>query len=191
MFIKNWKKEILTIPNLLSLLRLALIPVYVHLYIHAHTDAAYLKAGILMAVSCMTDMIDGKIARQFNMISQVGKILDPLADKLTQLALIGCLSAKYTILYPVLTLFLAKEFFQLFVFLFHIRQGKALPGALTAGKICTTVLFVSLIALVVFPRLHPLAVNMIVLADSVFLLYSFLCYYLAYFGKHKKIQDVT
>lgn len=190
MFIKDWKKEIFTIPNLLSLFRLILIPVYVHIYLNATTDRQYLLAGTVMALSCITDMIDGKIARHFNMISHVGKVLDPLADKFTQLALILCLSAKYPILYPVLALFLTKEFFQLFVFLFHIRKGKALPGALMAGKICTTVMFVSLIALVLFPNLNELTVDIIVLVDAAFLMNSFICYILAYFGKNKKIQDV-
>lgn len=190
MFIKDWKKEILTIPNLLSLFRLVLIPVYVYIYLNAERDSEYMLAGIIMAVSCITDMVDGKIARHFNMISHVGKVLDPLADKFTQLALILCLSAKYPILYPVLALFLAKEIFQLIVFIVHIRKGQALDGALMAGKICTTVMFVSLIALVLFPHMNEIAVDIIVLVDAAFLLNSFICYVLAYFGKNKKVQDM-
>lgn len=190
MYIKDWKKEMCTIPNLLSLFRLILIPVYVHIYWNATETSEYIIAGTIMAVSCITDMVDGKIARKFNMISNVGKVLDPLADKFTQLALILCLSARYPILYPVLALFLIKEFFQLFVAIFHIRKGKALPGALMAGKVCTTVLFVSLIALVLFPNLNEIAVDLIVLTDAVFLQISFISYILAYFGKNKKVQDV-
>ena len=190
MFIKDWKKEILTIPNFLSLFRLVLIPVYVHIYLNATDDSQYLLAGTVMALSCITDLIDGKIARHFNMISNVGKVLDPLADKFTQLALILCLSARYPILYPVLALFLVKEFFQLFVFIIHFRKGQALSGALMAGKICTTVLFTSLIALVLFPNMNPVAVDLIVLADAGFLLFSFISYILAYYGKNKKIQDM-
>ena len=111
MFIQNWKKEILTIPNLLTLFRLLLIPVYVRIYLHASEDSEFFLAGIILAVSCITDMVDGQIARHFNMISRLGKVLDPLADKLTQLALILCLSSKYSILYPVLVLFLVKDGF--------------------------------------------------------------------------------
>ena len=91
MFIKNWKKEIYTIPNLLSLFRLVLIPVYASLYLSATEQYQYVLAGVILAVSCLTDMIDGKIARKFNMITPLGKILDPLADKLTQLTLTFCL----------------------------------------------------------------------------------------------------
>lgn len=190
MYIKDWKKEMCTIPNLLSLFRLILIPVYVHIYLNAKETIEYIIAGTIMAISCITDMVDGKIARKYNMISNVGKVLDPLADKFTQLALILCLSARYPILYPVLVLFLTKEFFQLFVAIFHIRKGKALPGALMAGKVCTTVMFTSLIALVLFPDLNEITVDLIVLTDAVFLLISFISYILAYFGKNKKVQDV-
>lgn len=190
MFVKNWKKEILTIPNLLSLFRLVLIPVYIHLYMSAQTPRQYLVAGGVLAVSCLTDLVDGKIARKFNMISTVGKILDPVADKLTQFALTLCLSLKYPVLQPVLVLFIVKELFQGVVGLFHLCKGKMLPGALMAGKVCTTVLFVSLTALVLFPDMNHALVNAIALVDSFFLCISFVNYVLAYFGKNRKIKDL-
>lgn len=190
MFMKDWKKEILTIPNLLSLFRLLLIPVYVYIYLNATETYQYITAGTIMAVSCLTDMVDGKIARHFNMISTVGKILDPLADKFTQFTLTVCLSLKYPVLRPVLILFVVKEFFQLIVGLINLRKGKMLPGALMAGKICTTILFVSLIALVLFPNMNPVAVDIIAIVDAAFLAISFISYILAYFGKNAKVQDM-
>ncbi len=190
MFIKDWKKEILTIPNLLSLFRLLLIPIYTHIYLNAKADAEYLLAGSVLALSCITDIVDGKIARHFNMISRVGKILDPMADKITQLTLILCLSAQYPILYPILILFIVKELFQLIVLIIYLRRGQALDGALAAGKVCTAVLFVSLITLVLFPRLNETAVDIIVITDAAFLINSFICYVLAYYGKNKKVQNM-
>ena len=190
MFNKDWKKEIFTIPNLLSLFRLALIPVYVTVYLNAEEDWQYFVAGAILAVSCVTDLIDGKIARRFHMISTVGKVLDPLADKATQFALTLCLSVHYPVLRPVLVLFVIKEGFQLIVGIIHFRKGKMLPGALMAGKICTTILFVSLIALVLFPGIPHSAVNAIALVDTGFLIFSFVSYILAYFGKNTKVQDM-
>ena len=190
MFLKNWKKEIFTIPNLLSLFRLALIPVYVYIYLNAVTTQQYLAAGTIMAVSCFTDIIDGKIARHFDMVSTVGKILDPLADKVTQFTLTLCLSLKYPVLHPVLALFVVKEAFQLAAGIVNLRRGKMLPGALPAGKVCTTVLFVSLIALVLFPELPGLAVDAIAIVDVGFLLLSFVSYILAYCGRNVKVQDL-
>lgn len=185
----NWKKELITIPNLLSLFRLALIPVYVNLYLNAKTSADYVQAALVLAISCLTDAIDGKIARKYNMISNVGKLLDPMADKITQLTLTICLAKKHPILNPVLILFLVKEVFQLTAVIVNLYQGKVLPGALTAGKICTAVLFVSFISLVMFPHMPQLLVDSIALVNSLFLTISFVSYILAYYGKHKKVED--
>ena len=190
MFIKNWKKEILTIPNLLSLFRLVLIPVYVVIYLKATTTMEYILAGSILAASCLTDMIDGQIARHFNMISTVGKVLDPVADKATQFTLTLCLSLKYPALRPVLLLFVVKESFQLIAMIVNYRQGKALPGALLPGKICTVVLFVSLIAMVLFPGMNDRIVDAIAVVDAAFLAFSFVSYILAYFGKNTKVEDL-
>lgn len=185
----NWKKELLTIPNLLSLFRLALIPVYITLYLNAEEAADYVAAAVVLAVSCLTDAVDGKIARKYNMISNVGKLLDPAADKMTQLALTICLAQKYPILKPVLCLFVVKEVFQLIAVIVALCRGKALPGALMAGKVCTTVLFISFITLVMFPNMPELAVDSIALLNAIFLMISFVSYILAYFGKNKKLED--
>lgn len=190
MFLKNWKKEIFTIPNMLSLFRLVLIPVYVVIYLNAATAMEYILAGSILAASCLTDMIDGQIARHFNMISTVGKVLDPVADKATQFTLTLCLSLKYPALRFVLVLFVAKEAFQLIAMIVSYLHGKALPGALLPGKVCTVVLFVSLIAMVLFPDMNPRLVEVIALVDAVFLGISFLSYIFAYYGKHSKVQDM-
>lgn len=190
MFIKNWKKDIFTIPNLLSLFRLFLIPVYATVYLNATQNYQFILAGFILAVSCLTDMIDGKIARKYGMITTLGKVLDPLADKLTQLTLTICLSMKYPVLYPVLGLFIMKELFQLVIGVVFLRKGKMLPGALLAGKVCTTVLFISLIALVLLPDIDPAAVTVIAVIDALFLGVSFMSYAMAYFGKNVKVRDI-
>lgn len=190
MFIKNWKKEIFTVPNLLSLFRLVLLPVYARIYLNATENYQYLIAGGIMALSCLTDLIDGKIARHFNQITNLGKILDPLADKITQFTLTLCLSMKYPVLHPVLALFIVKEVFQLVVGLAFLLKGRMLPGALMAGKVCTTILFVSLIALVLFPGIDPAVVGAVAIVDGIFLVISFVSYILAYFGKDTKVQDL-
>ena len=189
MFIRDWKRELFTIPNMLSLFRLLLIPVYISIYLNAKVQHEYFLAAAILAVSCLTDMIDGQIARHFNMISNVGKVLDPLADKLTQLALTLCLSVKYPALRSVLLLFVIKEVFQASVTFIMFRRGKVLPGALFAGKICTTVLFISLILLVLLPDINLQIVNIIAIIDAAFLSFSFVSYALAFFGKNTKLQN--
>ena len=191
MLIKDWKKEILTIPNLLSLFRLLLIPVYVVIYLKADTATDYYIAGAILAVSCLTDLIDGKIARHFNLITTVGKVLDPIADKATQFTLIVCLAVHYPVLWYVIALFVVKESFQLLAGFWLYRQGKILKGALITGKICTTVLFLSLIAMVVFPDMPERQVEIIAVVDLIFMVMAFTEYALAYFSKKNHFQDIN
>ena len=190
MFFKDWKKEILTIPNLLSLFRLVLIPVYVLIYLNAKEDTDYYIAAGILAVSCLTDLIDGKIARHFNMISTVGKILDPLADKATQFTLILCLSMKHKILWYLVALFVIKEGFQLIAGSINLHKGKMLKGALISGKICTTILFVSLILMVMIPTLPNAAIYAIAITDVVFMLISFVDYLITYSKRDNWFQSL-
>lgn len=192
MIIKDWKKDILTIPNMLSLFRLLLIPVYMVIYLQATEPVHYYIAGGILAVSCLTDMIDGKIARHFNMISTVGKILDPLADKVTQFTLILCLSIRYQYLplWIVVGLFILKESFQLIAGILALRKGKMLTGALITGKISTTVLFISLILLVLLPDLNKIVICTIVIVDGIFLLISFADYIRTYSRNTSMIQQL-
>lgn len=190
MFVKDWKKEIFTIPNLLSLFRLVLIPVYVAIYLNAENNADYYLAAGILTVSCLTDLIDGKIARHFNMISSLGKILDPLADKATQFTLIICLTVKYSVLRYLVGLFVLKESFQLIAGSLRLRKKKMLKGALISGKVCTTVLFVSLILMVMLPSLSNKVVTIIAIVDSVFMLVAFIEYIVAYFCMDNKFQSL-
>ena len=180
MFVKNWKKDIFTIPNMLSLFRVLLIPVYIVIYLKAQSRTDYFIAGAILAVSCLTDLIDGKIARHFNMMSRTGQILDPFADKATQLALIICLTIRHPHILGLLILFVVKELFQLLAAIFALRKGDMLKGALLSGKISTTVLFISLILMVLLPDMKPLFMQILIGVDCIFLLISFIAYIRAY-----------
>lgn len=185
---KNWKKEILSIPNLLSMFRLLLIPVYIAIYLNARDRDDYVLAAAILAVSCLTDMIDGKIARKFNMITNVGKILDPLADKLTQFALILCLSLRHPVLWYVVGLFFIKELSQLIGCAIGLHRGLTMTGSLLPGKICTTVLFLSLIIMVMLPGIPESVVTVIAVIDGLFLIFAFFSYTFAFFSKKTKYK---
>lgn len=191
MCIKNWKKELFTIPNILSLFRLILIPIYVFIYLNATESIDYFIAAAILAISCLTDLIDGKIARRFNMISTLGKVLDPLADKATQLTLIVCLAVKHTFLRYLVALFVIKESFQAIAGVINFIRGRMLKGALLTGKICTTVLFVSLILLVMMPALSEGIIRTIVIVDIIFMSISFFDYLITYFLREDRFQPLN
>ena len=189
-WMKDWKKEILTIPNLLSLLRLLMIPVYVVIYLNATELWHYYISAAILALSCLTDMVDGQIARRFNMVTNLGKILDPVADKATQLALILCLASRYWLMYLLIALFIIKEGFQLIAGGLNLRKGKMLDGALFSGKACTTVMFVSMILMVMFPSMESLTGNLLTALDIVFMLIAFGDYVMAYYGRQTMVKDL-
>ncbi len=188
--IKDWKKEIWTIPNLLSLFRLILIPVYVLIYLKADTTSDYYIAAGILAVSCLTDLIDGKIARHFNMITTLGKLLDPLADKATQFTLILCLALKHPILWLLVSLFVVKESYQVIAMGIRYKHGKMLKGALISGKVCTTILFISLIFMVMIPNMSSATVHIITLVDIIFMVIAFIEYVVTYFKRDNKFESI-
>ena len=177
-------------PNKLTMLRIILIPFFVVFLLGNFSTWSKWMALAIFVIASLTDMLDGYLARRDNLVTNFGKFMDPLADKLTQLTLTICLSLKYPVLYPVLGLFVMKELFQLVLGVVFLRKGKMLPGALMAGKVCTTILFVSLIALVLMPNIPPVAVKAIAVIDALFLIISFVSYAMAYFGKNVKVQDI-
>jgi cardiolipin synthase len=171
--------------------RLALIPVYITIYLNAVEPCDYYLAAGILALSCMTDMIDGYIARKFNMISNMGKFLDPIADKMTQFTLIVCLAFRYPFLIWLICLFVVKESFQLIAIGLNLRKKKMLDGALFSGKICTTILFSSLILMVLIPTMKESTVAIMAAVDAAFMLYAFADYFLAYYGKQPKVVDIS
>ena len=185
----NWKKQVFTIPNILSLFRLLLIPVYIHIYMTAQTLADYHLAAAILAVSCLTDAVDGQIARRFNMITVVGKILDPLADKITQFTLIICLAMRHPVMWSIIGLFVAKELFQFVAGYIIVRHGRILKGAQITGKICTTILFASLTLLVLLPDIHPNWVLGITIVDGIFLLIAFIDYIFVYVRSSEELTE--
>lgn len=136
------ENKILTIPNLLSLFRLILIPVIVWLYWFRKD---YFPAGVLLIVSGLTDLADGYIARHFNAVSNVGKILDPIADKLTQAAMLFCLVTRFPLMAAPFGFLVIKEVFIGTTGLLMIRKTGKVVGADFHGKVATTLLYAMMI----------------------------------------------
>ena len=134
--------KILTIPNLLSLFRLILIPVIIWLYWFRKD---YFPAGVLLIISGLTDLADGYIARHFNAVSNVGKILDPIADKLTQAAMLFCLVTRFPLMAAPFGFLVIKEVFIGTTGLLMIRKTGKVVGADFHGKVATTLLYAMMI----------------------------------------------
>ncbi|MEA4893836.1 MAG: CDP-alcohol phosphatidyltransferase family protein [Oscillospiraceae bacterium] len=160
--------EIFSIPNMLGYFRILLIPFFVYSYLNAETVSDYYAPAVIVGVSSVTDMFDGLIARRFNMVTELGKLIDPLADKLTQGALIICLIVRYHYMRYLLALYIIKEGFMLVAGLVMLRHnGKKLNGAKWFGKVSTAlvyiVMFILFLSPVFFPDVSENAVNALIL----------------------------
>ena len=167
------KDQILTIPNLLSAIRLILIPLIVWLYI---AKKAYYTAVIVILISGATDVIDGFIARKFHMVSDLGKILDPLADKLTQSAVIICLASKYSLMYFLTALFIVKEILMATYGYLALKKKDSVNSAKWYGKLNTAVLYIVMMCLIMFPGIGEAAANTMILICACVMLMSLALY---------------
>lgn len=188
---KHKLNRIITIPNILSIFRIILIPVYAVLYMKAESTQDFIIAGSILAVSCVTDLFDGWIARNFDQISNLGKALDPIADKATQGVMLICAATRRPVLWCLFGFFAFKEGFQLVMGCWYLRKKQMLKGALFSGKLCTVVLFICMIVIVCFPNIPSSAIHIMIILSAVFMTISFVSYIFAYFGKNKKVEDLV
>lgn len=137
-----------TIPNWMCFVRIALIPVFAVLFIKGY----YLWAVITMIVAALTDVFDGKIARKYNMVSNLGKILDPIADKLSQMAIVVILIIKFWqndgIVKYIFFLFIIKELIMIIGGGILLSKGMRPTAAEVWGKVATVVFYVFMITII-------------------------------------------
>lgn len=137
-----------TIPNWLSFIRIALIPVFAVLFVQGHQ----LVAVIVMICAALTDLFDGKIARKFNQVSNLGKLLDPIADKLSQMAIVIVLLYTYwenPIKY-LFFFFIVKEVLMLLGGALLLSKGMRPTAAEIWGKVATNVFYIAMIIILAF-----------------------------------------
>lgn len=139
----KYKDKVITIPNILSFSRLLLIPVIVWLYV-VRKDPLW--TAVVLTASGITDIADGIIARRYHMVSDFGKALDPVADKLTQIAMLFCLVARFRWMLLPLCVLVVKELTAGIMGLMVIRKTGKVEGAVWHGK-ATTVLMYSMMAI--------------------------------------------
>lgn len=182
---------LLTIPNILSLLRLLAIPILVFCYIKAKTNQEYHIAGLIAVISFLTDFYDGYLARKWNCTTYIGRILDPVADKGMQFAILISLSIKESMFRPILYLLAIKETIQLLAGIYYLRKGMLLKTALPAGKTATALLFVSFFLLIVFPNMKSNTMQLIALIDFIALSASFINYSYIYCTGHGNFEELS
>ena len=130
----------------------------------------------MIILSGFTDIVDGFIARKFNMISDLGKILDPIADKLTQGTLIICLSYKYPKMLFLVMLFVVKECIMALLGYITIRNKNSVNSAKWYGKVSTLVLYAAMIILIFFADLPVITVDFLIISCAGIMMLSLIMY---------------
>ncbi len=179
-----------TVPNVLSLLRIALLPAFAVFYLKSAGDSRWLwPAGGVLVLSGLTDLFDGWIARHFDQISDVGKLLDPLADKLTQLTVVACLATRYEEVLFLFLVCLAKEVAQAIGGLLLLHRGDNVRGSRWFGKVSTFVFYGSMVAIVLFRDMPSWGRLLLVILAGGTMLFAFFGYLKTYIGARQECGD--
>ncbi len=147
-------KDLVKLPNILCYIRIIMVPLFLYLYFTADEPGDYYIATLIVMLSGITDFLDGQIARRCNMITDLGKVIDPVADKLMQLAMLAALTVNVRYMCILAAYLIFKEVVMACIGFGVLRKtGKRLNGAKWYGKVCTAVLYVCMLVLVAFPHM--------------------------------------
>ena len=186
-------RENLSIPNLLSVVRIVIIPFFVFFYLGASSQnlGYYFFAAAALIASGLTDMLDGFIARNFNQITPLGKVIDPLADKLTQVAVVICLAIKLNnpTLSVVLSLFVIKEALMLIGAAIVIKCKIKLQPSRWYGKVATIVFYVVVTILAVFNNISVELALALILVAAAFMIFAFIRYLIDFIRSMKEYRN--
>ena len=170
----------LTVPNALSVLRILIIPFFAWFFMRDQLAAAV----VLLVLSGLSDCVDGFIARRLNQVTELGKMLDPLADKLTQGVVALCLAMKFPVIGPVLLVFILKELVMLCCAIGLLKKKKRPCAAQWYGKVATVMFYVSVALIVVmdgFLHVEGLAFQvisyMLLILTAAMMIYSAVRYF--------------
>ena len=184
-------KKIFTIPNMISFVRILMIPVFAWAYL----GDRMVLALVVVVLSGISDMVDGRVARRYNMVSNFGKMLDPVADKLTQMTLAVLMFYKFytsgnewmRIFAWVFLLFIVKELLMLLFAAIVLAMGKRPMAAEIWGKSATLAFYIVMVLLFLagpevgvlaqWFQLPQLAVQILVVLNLILTFVAFFSYF--------------
>ena len=170
------KKVLFNIPNCLCFFRILLIPLFLYVYFVADFKNRYLVAAFVLVISGISDFLDGFIARKFNMVTDFGKFIDPVADKLTQFVVAITLLFSSPLAWFLLIIIILKDLMLAIVGLYLYDYGLKITGASWWGKIATAYFYVIVIVLIGLHIPNTVISFVLIITGSVLMLLSFILY---------------
>ncbi|MDR0738618.1 MAG: CDP-alcohol phosphatidyltransferase family protein [Oscillospiraceae bacterium] len=192
---KNIKKKIeknLNIANFFTFFRIFLIIPFVYFFVKEN----YLNSALILLLSALSDALDGILARKFFLITNFGKILDPIADKLTLIAVITCIGIKFNEIFFFMIVLILKDLLMLIAGAYLLHRKITPPASKWYGKLSTVVFYVSAAVLVItktifkfVPGFIPFLLFSVTTCVMLFALFKYFlvfCTLLEEFAHHKK-----
>ena len=173
----------MNVPNTLTVFRSLLLPVFIAAYFLAPEAYFYLPA-VVLAVSGLTDVADGYIARRFHQITPLGRFLDPVADKLTMASVTICLAITHVPLRWLFGIYFVKEMTLALVGLVQLKSWRNSITAKWYGKATTALLYTLMFVVILFPGIPEKILYVLILPPVFFIVLSFI-FYLKEIKKHK------
>lgn len=181
----RWKTNI---PNILTLFRLCLVPLFIVVF-HSEEGMHWFAAFIFVLAS-LTDVADGYIARKLNIITRWGQLMDPLADKCMQLAVIVSLFIAGQLPFWYLMLLVVKEVMMIVGSAF-LYSKKTYVKAHFAGKMNTVILFLIMTLLLLVPDMPDALINILIGFSAALTLLAAVSYLYLYFVQDKQFKQYT
>jgi len=178
-----------TIPNILSIFRLVLVPVFC-LVFFSGAENARAWGAVIFAVACATDVLDGYIARKFGQITKLGRILDPLADKLMGFTVIVSLAVAAIVSWWAIAVFAAKEALMgLGAFVMLRGEGDVLSSNIL-GKLSASLFFLVCMALMLVPQITMLLSTILIAAALGLSILAMVVYFIQFIHRRKRVKPV-
>ena len=175
MDMKN-KENLFNIPNCLCFFRILLIPVFLYVYFKSEYEYHYVIAALVLVLSGLSDFFDGFIARKYDLVTDFGKLIDPIADKLTQFTIAVTLLFNYPLAWIVLIIIVLKDGMLGIVGLYLYDYGLKIKGASWWGKIATAYFYVVVIILIGLHIPDTIVSSIMIITSSALMLLSFVLY---------------
>ena len=191
-YLHNAKTQARSIPNILSYFRFLLIPVFIIFYVDGEGTWAFVTLG----VSALTDVMDGKVARRYNMVTNLGKIIDPVADKVTQAAMILCVGLRFPSMLILLAIHCVKELAMLWLGYRVLDITGTVNSSKWYGKACTFLLYAVMMLHIVWPQIPLKLSTWLMTICGAMIVFCFIMYAVsfqkfidAYNATHSDVKD--
>lgn len=164
------------VPNILSTIRICLVPVFVITYFY-ESGSVKIYAAVVYALASFTDFLDGYIARKYCLISDLGKILDPLGDKLMTVAVLVCITVDQVIPIWAVVVAITKELLMLLGgAIIRKREGGEIPSSNIIGKTSTVVFFVVCVTLMLVKGIPDKVATLMISTAIILMLMALVSY---------------